>query len=255
MTLLMVWTNKKNDASAINIASDSRLSSGKVSWDHGTKIQRLHPTSTWFGYCGDSFVGLSAIASATAAISNSDHLRKLSGAEEATVAARVGAIQIHLANVFKQLPKVWRRPATLIWADHDHRKGHFSAFTIAISSGGVSKATELDLTAKRVHAFGSGAGAAHGKLNALEKKGELKTATIVKALVEVIDSSDATVGGAPQMVMLTATKQTPIGFWWPTDNGKRHLFGMPIEFSSKMESVTWKTRNFVTKPFRPFGRK
>lgn len=252
MTLLMVWTNKKNDASAINIASDSRLSAGATHWDYGTKIHRLHPTSTWFGYCGNSFVGLSAIASATAAISNSDHLKKLSGVDKPSVEARVGAIRIHLTEVLAQLPKLWRNPATLILADHDHRRACFSAFTIQIDKSGIAEEVPIDLTSKRVHTFGT-TSEANKKLATLEKKDELTTKTIVRTLVEVIDGPTASVGGPPQMVMLTKTRQMPIGFWWPeSDARKRFLFGVPISFASRLNSVTWKTREFDTRPFEPF---
>ncbi|WP_220348584.1 hypothetical protein, partial [Alkalilimnicola ehrlichii] len=124
MTLLMLWTNKAADATAINIASDSRLSFGSIIWDHATKLHRIHPTQMWLGYCGDSFTGLSAIACATAVISSSKHLSKSSGSDKPTITARVAAIRTHLAGALEYLPRDWRPTATtLLFADYDQRKG------------------------------------------------------------------------------------------------------------------------------------
>ena len=145
MTLLMVWTDKPNDAETINIASDSRLSDGPLVWDYATKIHRLYPTTTYLGYCGGSFVALSAITSATSAIACSDHLYKDAALNGPALTARVEAIHLHIENTFPLIPTDWNREATLLLADYDHRKKAFSAFTIEMTDAGVGKPIELDL--------------------------------------------------------------------------------------------------------------
>ncbi|MDC0740894.1 hypothetical protein [Polyangium mundeleinium] len=263
MTLLMVWTNKPNDPTAINIASDSLLSAddgkgGQISWQYATKIHRLHPTREYFGYCGDSFVALSAIASAVATISNSDHLHKVDEKEAPTVDARAMAIHEHLRHTFPLIPTAWRRPATLLLAGWDSRKECFSVWRLELSDKDVAAPVAIDLTSKRVHCFGSGAASAKSRLSELEKKGVVNTQGIVKALHDVIlDGKETSVGGAPQMVMLTKESDVPVGFWWSSDGGKgtRHLFGLPIHLSSKMENVSWREpATFDERPFVPFKR-
>jgi len=116
MTLLMVWRNKPEDATAINIASDSLLSGGNVDWSFAAKIHRLHPTREYFGYCGGSFTALSAITSSIATISNADHLSKVDEETAPTVDGRVKAIHMHLRDTFSLIPKEWDRNATLLLA-------------------------------------------------------------------------------------------------------------------------------------------
>lgn len=66
----MVWSNKPTDATAINIASDSLLStkataqSAAASWQYACKIHRLYPTDAHVAYCGGSLMALSAITAA-----------------------------------------------------------------------------------------------------------------------------------------------------------------------------------------------
>lgn len=262
MTLLMVWTNKPDDATAINLASDSLLSAddgkgGIISWRYATKIHRLHPTEDYFAYCGGSFVALSAISSAIAAISNSDHLSKVDEEEAPTVDARVKAIHQHLTRTVPLIPREWGRTATLLLCGWDRRKERFTAWKIELTDAGVGEPLDVDLASKRVHCFGSGAASAATRLAALEKAAGITTKGIVKVLVDVIeDAGQPTVGGAPQMVMLTKEQAVPVGFWWKTDAAKdeRHLFGPPIQFSSKMESVKWVTGDFEDRPFVPFKR-
>ena len=260
MTLLMVWTNKPDDATAINIAADSLLSdptrAASVNWPYATKIHRLHPTREYFGYCGDSFVGLSAIAAALAAISNSDHLSETDGSNTPTIQARVKAVHEHLRHTFPLIPPEWNKSATLILVGYDLRKERFSAWELVLSQAGVADPVEVVLTSKRVHCFGTTSGAEF-KISQLEKTGNLSTASIVEVLVDVIrDSSVPAVGGAPQMVMLTKQQDLPVGFWWPGagEAETRHLFGVPIRLMSKMDHIKWVTSQFEDRPYTPFKR-
>lgn len=156
--------------------------------------------------------------------------------------------------MFDSLPESWRAPATLLFADYDHRKRRFSAWSIRLTKRGVEKEKELDLTSRRVHCFGSGESEANRRVAALERAGSLSTSSIVGVLISVIEGSDVTVGGPPQMIMLAESKQMPIGFWWPRERDKRYLFGVQIKFASKMEGVMWMTREFAEKPYEPLKR-
>lgn len=262
MTLLMVWTNKPDDPTSINIASDSLLSAhdgkgGQLEWRYATKIHRLHPTREYFAYCGGSFMALSAVSSALATISNSDHLYKVEGKEAPTIGARVKAIREHLHHTLPLIPPAWSPSATLLLAGWDPRKERFALWVMELTNKEVSKPTGIDLTSKRVHYFGSGATNAKTRVDALAKSASISTEGIVRVLGDVIDdTAEPTVGGAPQMVMLRRDDDVPVGFWWPGtgDKDERHLFGLPIRFSSKMENVKWVTRTFEDRPFTPFKR-
>jgi hypothetical protein len=255
MTLLMVWTNKARDPTAINIASDSLLSGGSLAWPYAAKIHRLYPTREYFGYCGGSFAALSAITSSIATISCSDHLSKTDSKDAPTIAARIDAIHRHLHDTFAVIPKEWDRTATLLLAGFDPRKAIFSAWTIRMTETEVCKPESVDLVSKRVHCFGSGADVAETRISKLAMDDRLTTKDVVRVLIEVIDKKEVpTVGGAPQMVMLTRKKDVPVGFWWRGTDARRHLFGLPIDFSSKMNRVKWVNEDFEDRELRLFGR-
>ena len=255
MTLLMLWTNKEADATAINIAADSRLSNETVSWDYATKIHRLLPTSTWMAYCGDSFNALSAIAFGIAATSNTDHLQQAASGGGPTVQARVQAICAHLQLMFSRMPRDWQGKASLLFLDYDHRKGRFSAWEVVVDGTSVEAPREIELRAKRIHCFGSGAKEAENALERLRPTGAFNTPGFVRVLCGEIRGPDRTVGGSPQMVMLQKDSSRPVGFYWPcSGKERRHLFGVPIEFESKMEGVMWVTPEFEERPYKPFRR-
>ncbi|RFA30192.1 hypothetical protein, partial [Alkalilimnicola ehrlichii] len=155
----------------------------------------------------------------------------------------------HLAGALEYLPRDWRPTATtLLFADYDQRKGRFAAYTIEVGTSAVSNEVELDLSGKRVHCFGSGAQEAENKIGAVggEDQQWLTTASIIGVLADVINGKEGGVGGPPQMVMLTKDRQKLVGFCWPTEKDRRYLFGLPIELSGEMNSVTWKNKKFVT---------
>jgi len=124
-----------------------------------------------------------------------------------------------------------------------------------MSDAGVAEPARLDLSKERVTCFGSGAAKARARLSEIEKKSVLNSKAVIQTLVEVIDDTSVpSVGGSPQMVMLTKEADVPVGFWWRGDKAVRHLFGLPIKFSSKMENVKWMTEAFEERPFVPFKR-
>jgi hypothetical protein len=257
----MVWSDSCAGNVSVNLASDSLLSAdtktGMISWPHAAKIHRLHPTNEYLGYCGDSFVALSAISSAIATISNSDHLQKVSEAEAPTSTARVKALHEHLKSTYLLLPDEWRQHTILVLASYDGRKKCPSVWVLELTETDVLEPQEIDVSAGNVRCFGSGASNAESRIASLKTVDPITTKDIVSVLVDVIrDDSETTVGGSPQMVTITEGTHLPIGFWWPDKNGKseRHLFGLPIQFSSKMESVKWMTPEFQEKPFVPFKR-
>lgn len=257
MTLLMVWTNKPDDPTSINIASDSLLSApdgkgGQLEWRYAAKIHRLHPTHEYFAYCGGSLLALSAISSALTTISNSDHLHKVEETDAPTIDARVMAIHDHCSHTLPLMPANWSSPATLLFAGWDRRKESFTLWMMELRNGGISKPTPVNLAEKRLHCFGSGRANAMRRIEDLGKSASITTEGIVRVLAEVIDDAkEPTVGGAPQMVMLRKDDDLPVGFWWPGTGGReeRHLFGLPIQFSSRMDRVKWVDRAFQDRPF------
>lgn len=251
MTLLMIWTDIHDGMQSINMASDSLLSADQgdalTVWKYAAKIHRLHPTNDYFGYCGDSFLALSAISSAVGVITYSDHLQKVYERDAPGPGARISAIFEHLKSTFSQIPAEWREPTTLVLAGYDRRLMEPDVWILELTAQEIQDPQKLKFNGANYYCFGSGANNAEERIQAINGTKPASTKELVGVLVDVIrDDAEPTVGGAPQMVRITGERQAPVGFWWPNMHGKdeRHLFGLPIRLSSRMKAVDWKTPKF-----------
>lgn len=239
MTLLMAWLNRLDDPTSLNFAADSLLTetaenAPRSRWPHATKIFRFFPTHDHICYCGDSLLALSAIHQIIALISCTEVL-----STTGLVGSRAGAFRLNMAESVRRFPQAWGRCATILYGGFDRMLGQFKMFRLTASNAGIDCQDE---SLEGIRVFGSGAGAAVRQLPTDYRKAR----DVIQVLDNVIGSQQVpTVGGFPQMVIVTKNGSKPQAFNRVV-NGRPEtiLYGVPIQFHSSLPRVQCRDERF-----------
>lgn len=248
MTLVIAWTNKPEDPTALHLVSDSRLSGpGATTWDYATKLFRLHPTRDFFAYTGATLPALTLIAQATQFISASRVLR----GPNAQADARVSAIQQQFSRCMLDFPKDWggNDLCKVVLGTFDQRYGRFRLFQLELDNP-TSRPGEVEfLPGQRWMCFGSGAAEANAALRERKNRnGVVKSRDMTEVLAQQIEDPDnVLVGGAPQGVSLNTDRHRPLVFSWPDKHGERYLYGqrLPATFRPSSARLVDRSMNDV----------
>ncbi|HCU34378.1 MAG TPA: hypothetical protein DGT21_02715 [Armatimonadetes bacterium] len=249
MTLVMAWLNKKDSPTSLNIAADSLLSDGKQTWQHATKIWRVHPTHDYVAYAGDSHYALTMIHEYVALLDWTTVLRGSAQRQTNTgrtlsaptgPRARARALMLNMRQVMLTFPESWGSSATLIYAGFDTRVERFHLFRLDLRKEEFEDVS-CALAEKPV-CYGSGAKAA-AKL--LRSTCPLSTPAVIGVLNQAIAAGKNKVGGHPQMVIVKKRGSTAQAF--NRDENSRKLtvlFGVPVQFKSDLPRVQCRDASF-----------
>ena len=129
----------------------------------------------------------------------------------------------------------------MFFAGYDHRHRKPRVFRVKMSKDGVkSRASSEEHKQDEIcfcntpQFFGSGSKTANSYLEKGKTAFDCLKSTILSKKVN-------SVGGVPQVVRIDASGVQPIGVVW---DKTPYLFGMALEFRSKMEQVEWRDKGF-----------
>ena len=242
MTLVAVWSDEPKKH--VYLATDSRLSDVSGSgarWDHASKIFQVAGFPEVVAYCGKTETLLIAISQTAQCLRYADVLGSAGSDQTPQLTARVSAACTHLNKAIASYPKGWMGTGgSMFFAGYDHRLKRPRIFRVKVTKEGVKsgagnekyKQDEICFC-NQPQFFGS------GKDTASVFSGNGKNA--FESLVATIRNSIKSVGGVPQVVRIDAKGVQPIGIVW---DGEPYLFGMALEFRSKMDRVEWRDESF-----------
>ncbi|WP_417494467.1 hypothetical protein [Maricaulis sp.] len=240
MTTVAIWLSKQNQSpSAMNIASDSRLSFGQHgTWDSGRKIFACQNTADVFGYAGDSTLGTSLLSQIASTVDYTN-LRRMTATQKRQVCEKImeSASQGYFRHLHLDLK--------ILHCFYDEEHGFVAWHSEFDSSTTIWTHVRLKLvdrlesdTALEIGAFGSGGKSFEERLwsRTGSPNGVRYSNTFFKALADVIDENDDPFSGGPiQMVSLgTRGVAKPAIFL----RGQDHfLFGVKVDPSILMKDL------------------
>ena len=245
MTLVAVWSETPDEH--VYVATDSRLSDVSGSgayWDRASKIFQVAGFPEVVAYCGKTEPLLVAISQTAQCLRYADVLGNAGSNQTPQLLARVSAACIHLDEAIANYPKGWMgEGGSMFFAGYDHRLKYPRVFRVKVTSKGVvGKAGTKQFKHEEIsfrdgpRFFGSGDTTAKTYLARGKTAFDcLKSAILGKRVKSV--------GGVPQVVRIDVDGVKPVGVVW---DGEPYLFGMQLQYHSKMARVEWRDKSFQT---------
>jgi hypothetical protein len=240
MTTLVSWIGVDSRApTSAYIASDSRISWNKESWDFGYKTFASPNTPDVFGYSGDVVFPSLLLAQFCVGLE--------SGIYEGDCKDRFKALRQIAQHSLSELPESQRRPFEIVHCGRDGlgMGARFGVGILKLGDSGSVAVSEPALPAQSaiVHLSGSGATAVErSRRNWIPKSSGGTTRAMFIAFVEALQSgADPNSGGGPQMVGLYRVGNGRIfGVHY---RGRRYLGGGPVHPESA-GVVDWRNERF-----------
>lgn len=271
MTTLIAWVSlDQNDASAIYLASDSRLSWGKNDyWDAGRKIFASEKFPEILGYTGDAFFCTQVLGQIVAFIDSCAPLIGITGFEQ-----KFDRLHELIKSAFSTYPNQFCLPEfSILYATRIGRSFGACTFRWKADTSWLDKEvhyiprTRLEATERAKHLapenvdFDAHSNKAEGLINFSYEGSGAKgfrmfyfqsewakklpglSRSYFGAFCDYIESkSDQFTGGRPQLVALFRDHEPKKhGF---VDEEGRHLYGILVSPGDYQGSVRWVNRNF-----------
>jgi hypothetical protein len=249
MTLLVAWTGiDTHGPASIYIASDSRITWIKESFDHARKVFAFRRWPDILGYCGDVLfpsIALNQIVELADA--------GLLFAPDFSCEQKFEAIVEKLNDLFRAYPQFESGLAAnelyIIHASRDQVDSRkFSCYTIAWTQKGNWSGKERDLPDKSGLLFSLGTG--KGEFNANYTRysvgpNQETSRNVFHCLCDTVARAiTSTVGGAPQLVGIYRKPDSPAFNTGVIFNNRRYFLGVHIDNLGSFDAIEWRNSNF-----------